>query len=305
MTDANLLLGYVNPAGLAGGSLRLDRERSVAALRPVADRLGLSLLEAAHGVHQVASANMIRALKAVSTYRGRDPRDFTLLAFGGSGPVHAATIARELGIREIVVPPAPGVFSAVGLLEARPEHHLVQTFIAELASLAPERLDGACERLLAAARSLAAGAGAEAAWEADLRYVGQAFELTLPAPPPPHDRRGLAVLADAFAEEHLRTYGHRAESEPVEIVNLRLVLRGAAARPTARATAGGACAAGARAACFGGRDLLEARVLGRGALGVEPTSGPLVVEEYDTTIVVPPGCRASLDPAGCVVVEVG
>ena len=305
VTDANLVLGYLSPAGLAGGSLTLDPERADAALRPIAERLGLSLLEVAHGVHRVVNANMIRALKAVSTYRGRDPREFALLAFGGGGPVHAAPIAGELDIREVVVPPAPGVFSAVGLLEARPEHHFVQTFIADLACLEPARLDAACARLLDSARALGAGAGAEVAWDADLRYVGQAFELTVPAPPPPHHRAGLAALAAAFEEAHLSTYGHRAGSEPMEMVNLRLLLRGAG-RATGSATSPGqGRVATVRRACFGDGVQLETGVVGRSDLAGGPAAGPLVIEERDSTIVVPPGWRASLDDAGCVILELG
>ena len=129
VTDANLVLGYINPSYLAGGEVRLDPSLAESSMRSaVAEPLGLSLLDAAHGVHAVANVNMIRAIRAVSTYRGRDPRDFALLAFGGSGPIHAADMARSLGINTVVVPPSPGLFSAVGLLQARPERHFVRTY---------------------------------------------------------------------------------------------------------------------------------------------------------------------------------
>ena len=130
VTDANLVLGYINPVQLAGGSVALRGDIAVESLRVnVAERLGLSLLEAAYGVHTIANISMIRAIRAVSTYRGRDPREFALLAFGGSGPIHAVGIARSLDISQVVIPPSPGVFSAIGLLEAQPEHHFVQTFL--------------------------------------------------------------------------------------------------------------------------------------------------------------------------------
>lgn len=130
VTDANVALGYINPVELAGGTLRLRAELAREALtRVIADPLGMELLDAAYRVYSLVNAHMIRAIKAVSTYRGRDPRDFALLAFGGSGPVHAAALARELGIETVVVPGAPGLFSAMGLLEAQTEHHFSRTFI--------------------------------------------------------------------------------------------------------------------------------------------------------------------------------
>ena len=134
VTDANLILGYINPSYLAGGEVELTSSLAESSIRStVAESLGLSLQDAAHGVHAVANVNMIRAIRAVSTYRGRDPRDFVLLAFGGSGPIHAADMARSLGIGTVVVPPSPGLFSAVGLLQARPEWHFVRTYFTNVA----------------------------------------------------------------------------------------------------------------------------------------------------------------------------
>ena len=134
VTDANLVLGYINPSYLAGGEVKLTPSLAESSMQSaVAEPLGLSLLDAAQGVHAVANVNMIRAIRAVSTYRGRDPRDFALLAFGGSGPIHAADMARSLGIGTVVVPPSPGLFSAVGLLQARPERHFVRTYFTNVA----------------------------------------------------------------------------------------------------------------------------------------------------------------------------
>ena len=134
VTDANLILGYINPSYLAGGEVELTSSLAESSIRStVAESLGLSLQDAAHGVHAVANVNMIRAIRAVSTYRGRDPRDFVLLAFGGSGPIHASDMARSLGIGTVVVPPSPGLFSAVGLLQARPEWHFVRTYFTNVA----------------------------------------------------------------------------------------------------------------------------------------------------------------------------
>ena len=145
VTDANLVLGYINPSHLAGGEVKLTPSLAESSMQStVAEPLGLPLLDAAHGVHAVANVNMIRAIRAVSTYRGRDPRDFALLAFGGSGPIHAADMARSLGIETVVVPASPGLFSAVGLLQARPVRQFVRTYFTKVAG---RRLQGDQPRL--------------------------------------------------------------------------------------------------------------------------------------------------------------
>src|SRR5205823_7176449 len=167
---------------------------------------------------------MIRAVKAVSTHRGRDPRDFVLLAFGGSGPVHAAAMARELGIGRVVVPPAPGLFSAFGLLDAAVEHHAVQTFLRRLTPRDADDLEAAYTRLAERALAELAAQGYSPdritlRRSADLRYLGQSFELTVPLAGDGTgrvDRHAVAALAAAFGEEHRRTYGHHL-SHPVEI----------------------------------------------------------------------------------------
>ena len=188
VTDANVVLGYISPAELAGGAVRLRPDLSARALEEsIATPLKTPLLEAAYGVHVVANVTMIRAIRAVSTYRGRDPRDFSLIAFGGSGPVHAAEMARSLGVRTVVVPPAPGLLSAVGLLEALPEYHFVQTHFAPVNGVDPDAVTDAFERMEdRAVRDLTREGypsdDIETRRAADLRYVGQAYELTVPCP---------------------------------------------------------------------------------------------------------------------------
>jgi N-methylhydantoinase A len=312
ITDANVVLGYINPRVVAGGAVPIDAGRAAAALARVAGPLGLALAAAAYGVYTLANASMIRAIKAVTTYRGRDPRDFALLAFGGSGPVHAAAMARLLGIRRVVVPPAPGLFSAVGLLQAVHEQDFVQTFFAPLAGLAPAALTSAFAALEARARAALAAEGLGGAAVvcdrlADLRYVGQAYELTVPAPAGALGPADLTALAARFGQEHERTYGHRADDEPVELVNLRVVARVAGgARPPLRLPAGAAAGAGERLAYFGPPDgWRPAPVLARADLAATPRPGPLIVEEYDATTVVPPGCAAWRDQWENIVIEVG
>jgi N-methylhydantoinase A len=324
ITDANLILGYLNPNELAGGTVKLDAGRARAVFETkVAEPLGLGLEEAAHGAHLIAASNMMRAIRAVSSERGRDPREYALCAFGGNGPVFAAEIAQALEMRRIVVPPAPGLFSAFGLLYAEVEHHYVRTVRHRVRGVVPALLDDAWSRLEAEARAQLAAEGfdehaARIRHSADLRYQGQSFELTIPVGPGPLDARALAHLEEAFGREHERTYGHRAGAdEPVEIISLRVVARGVAARsriperlsvitdPALRGVSRGrGSAASPSADVEGGRlrrvyfgpavGWIDTPILGRDDLagGCE---GPCIVEEYDATCVVPPAVRARLD----------
>ncbi|MEA2526574.1 MAG: N-methylhydantoinase, partial [Thermomicrobiales bacterium] len=220
ITDANVVLGYINPHALAGGAVRLRPELAEAALcEAVAGPLGLGLAEAAYGVHTVANVTMIRAIKAVSTYRGRDPRDFALLAFGGSGPIHAVGIARELGMSRVIIPPAPGLFSAGGLLAARHERHEVQTLFGRTEEVDLDTVNATFRRLEERAVGELSGNRTGATEvvcrrSADLRYVGQGYELTVPAPAGAIDPAAMAELVDVFGIEHERTYGHRATTAP-------------------------------------------------------------------------------------------
>jgi N-methylhydantoinase A len=297
LTDALVVLGYLNPEHLTGGEIALDADAAAHAIEAVAAPLGKEPLEAAYGVFQLAVATMTRAVKAVSTYRGRDPRDFVLCGFGGNGPVVAAAIARELQMRRVLVPPSPGVFSAAGLLLSEVEHEFLRTIPARSAS--EEALDAAYRDLEAEAeRVLAAEGVADAAVSrfADIRYAGQAYELTLPVAAGAPD---LGLIAADFNAEHHRTYGHASVDAPIDVVNVKLTARAAGngdapydplrglTGPTDKRT---------RRAYFGPEHgALEVPVLSRSAL---PRQGPLIVEEYDATCVVPPGCEVTLDALG-------
>jgi len=305
VTDAHVVLGYISPRALAGGRLRLDAEAARRALAErVARPLGLDLLEAAHGAHVIAVATMTRAVKAVSTYQGRDPRDFALLAFGGSGPVCAADLAGALEMRRVIVPPRAGLFSALGLLWARPERQVARTFFRPLGSLAAAEVERVLADLEAEARAGLAGP-VELRREAELRYAGQAYELTVAVADGPLE---VAALAEAFAREHQRTYGHRAESDPIDLVNLRVVaaLSGPPASPSdphPSPLPEGEGTHTERLAYFGkSQGLVPTPVLARGELG-EGRAGPLIVEEGDATCVVPPGASARLDERGNIVME--
>ena len=313
VTDANVVLGYISPEKLAGGAVELKPEIAEEILQQkVAEPLGTGLLETAYGIHTVANITMMRAIRAVSTYRGRDPRDFALLAFGGSGPVHAAGIARDLGIRRVIVPPAPGLLSAVGLLEALPEYHFVQTFFSRVSEVDPDALHNAYKQLESRAIEALKAEGYDDAdielrRSADLRYVGQAYELTVDAPAGRLTAADVVSLVAVFHDEHERTYGHKAPGEPVEIVNLRSAARGKTdlTRPERPATGGAASRGQSRDAYFGpdhGR--MQTPILSRSDLNTVPRHGPIVIDEYDATVVVPPDCAASLDQWNNIIIDV-
>jgi N-methylhydantoinase A len=312
VTDANLVLGYINPVQLAGGSVDLRGDMAVESLQVnVADRLGLSLLEAAYGVHTVANVSMIRAIRAVSTYRGRDPREFALLAFGGSGPIHAVGIARSLDISHVVIPPSPGVFSAIGLLEAQPEHHFVQTFVRRIDEVDTTEINEAYARIQERGTETLKSEGyvpTDITWErlADLRYVGQAYELTVPAAADYLRAEDIADLDRTFQLEHERTYGYRPNDEPVELVNLRISARAKSDQHSPNSPHGpdGTSNAGSREAYFGGEyGMFETPIVARTDIGADAMRGPFIIEEYDATVVVPPECIARLDKWNNVVIE--
>jgi len=321
LTDANAVLGYINPESLAGGSLPLDAEKARAVLEEkIAAPLGLPLLEAAHGVYRLAGASMVRAVKAVSTYRGRDPRDFTLVAFGGNGPICAVEMASLLGIRTVVIPPIAGLFSALGLLHATLEYQIVNTYMQradEHAFAGPLRQAYADLESRALATLSAQGYGSDRVVIerfADMRYADQGYELTVAVPEELILHGRPADMIEAFAAEHVRSYGHRAEDEPVDFVNLRVSAQASengskVFDPRALANAQGRGSSDGRSVSrqvfFGSDGLLDTPVIDRTSLSEDPARGPLVIEEYDVTSVVPPHGRASLDATGNIVVELG
>jgi N-methylhydantoinase A len=316
VTDANVVLGYINPGHLVGGALRLDAEKARAALRDqIAEPMGLSIEQAALGAHRIAASNMIRAIRAVSTERGRDPREFALFAFGGNGPLFACGLAQALGMKRIVVPPSAGLFSSFGLLYADVEHHLSRTFRRTLSEGHLAEVDRAWRELEAEARAQLTvegftGASARIVRSAAMHYVGQSFELVVPVPDGPIDATLARRLEAAFGEEHERVYGHRAgPDEPVELVSMQVVGQGLKegstvperVRPSRVEPEPGP----PRRAWFGEpHGWVETRVLRRSDLAKSVT-GPAIVEEYDATCLITPGARAHLDDGGNIVIELG
>ena len=311
ITDAGVALGHLNPSFLCGGELPINADASRRVLvDAVARPLGLEMDHAAWGARQVAIANMIRAIRAVSSERGRDPRDYALFAFGGNGALFATGMAEELGMRTIVVPPAAGLFSAFGLLYAEIEHHYSRTVRRGLRDADPASIDAIYRDLEAQADAQLAADGFDAghracARTAMLHYQGQIYELEIPVPAGRIDRAGLDALAESFGREHARTYGHRAGAEePVELVTAQVLGRGLGDRPRVPERlhlTDRSAESGARRAYFGRtHGWIDTPVVARAALA-GGGEGPCIVEEYDSTCLVPPGVRATVDGSGNLV----
>jgi N-methylhydantoinase A len=312
VTDANMVLGFLNPRALAGGSLPVDAALARQAVDThVARPLNLPLEDAAHGIRQVANVNMARAIRAVTVERGKDPRDMALMAFGGGGPVHAVDVARLLGIRTVLISPVSGVFSAAGMLAAEAVHEFIRPLLAPLVNVEASTVREALESMAADGRAALAVEGYDAAavqlrYAADVRYLGQSSQLTVPMPQGPFDA---LALRSAFERVYRETFGYISDGEPVELVNLRLSAVGTAAsrldfgglRLDDRALAG---ETGERLVSFArGESRIKVRLLPRAALEQGPVAGPAIIESYDTTIVVPPNCTARAAGAGCIAIE--
>jgi N-methylhydantoinase A len=298
VTDADLLLGWLDADSPLAGGVRLDRPAAAAAVSGLADELGLSLDEAAAGIARVASAEMAQAVRVVTVERGIDPRGLALVAFGGAGPLHAAGIAAELGMNRVLVPRAAGVLSALGLALSERRRDVVQSVLLTGDGLTDDAVAEAVERLaeraqseLGAAAEARPGAGVELRATYDLRYGGQAFELSIDGPLRP-DR---AWLREAFDRAHSDRYGYSDPDAELELVTVRV----AAALPGGQlpeAEAADPAPRRTRPALFDG-DRLDTAVLGPGAAEVD---GPAIFELPGATLVVPPGWRARSDADGVV-----
>lgn len=310
VTDANVALGFL-PAELAGGALQLDVEAARRAIdRHVAAPLGLAVEEAAYGIREVVNGNMARAIRAVTVERGVDPRDFTLLAFGGSGPVHACDLARTLGMTRVLFPPAPGVFTAMGMLAGNVEHHVLRPFATPLDRLDFAALGVAMSDMRAEALAALAGEGyapdrVSASYALDLRFRGQDSEIPVPvrSPGTEGDRDS---LRRAFLDAYRGMYGY-VSGDAVECVSIRLRAEGKGEHIvdfTALKMAAGSPGHGrhgTRRVWFDrAAGWVETQVLARASF-FGTREGPVVVESDDTTIVVPPDAVVSLDSSGNLV----
>ena len=304
VTDANVVLGRLNPAYFLGGEMGLDVEGARAAIEErLATPLGLSVTEAANGIVEIANAAMVNALHLISVQRGYDPRDFVLVGFGGAGPVHANALARDAEMPTLVIPRSPGIFSATGLLTTDLKRDAAITIMRRLDELDPAEAERTFAELEAAGRAELeqeglSGAAVEFVRQIDLRYVGQSYELTIPAGDD---------LVERFHVEHDRVYGFAAPAEPVEAVSLRLTSIGRIVKPPPRPLErGGTAEPKERRPVYFAEagDYVDCPIYDRYTLPAGAAlSGPAVVEEFDSTTVVHPGFTVSVDDLGNLVIE--
>jgi N-methylhydantoinase A len=309
ITDAHLIRGTLRSDTFLGGRMQVDAEASRRVFAPLAEQFSLSLEEIADSAIRLAEANIVRAIQQVSTERGRDPRDYVLVPFGGAGPLHAARVAEDLNIETVVVPPNAGVLSAAGLLLSDHVHYRARTRRLRVTADTIVEIRATVEALQEEARDYLASLGIEAAADFDrvleMRYVGQAFEVSVSLGDMNLANVSADVLSDLFAEAHRRIFEFaKAHGDPVEVVSFRV---GAKApppgMPAARPLRGGGVTSHRRAKLVERGEALEAVLLPRDGLSATALSGPALIEDGSSTIYVPPGWAAALDGEGNVVLN--
>lgn len=318
VTDANVVLGRLAPDAFLGGEMRLDREAAAHALRlRLAEKLDVDLERAASGMLEVATSSMANVVRQVTLQRGLDPRDFTLFAYGGGGPLHASAVARELSIGTVIVPQAPGLFSALGMLLADVRRDYVQTLFVRLDSVEMPELEAQYRRLEDEGRAALEASGIatdDVAFEraADMRYVGQehAVSVRMPASVALEDARG--EMKRRFDAAHQQHYSHSASAEPADVVSLRVTAIGRLAKPALREIDHGGMlpAAAARTAdrsvTFDGHGPVSTAVYDRARLlEGNVIEGPAVIEEDASTTLVSPRDVASINRYGHIVLRIG
>jgi N-methylhydantoinase A len=307
-TDANVALGRLNPVTFLGGRMSIDADLAREAIRSkIGEPLGLDVEEAAAGILKISNNNMSAALRLVTIQRGYDPREMSLISFGGAGGLHCAELARELEIPEVIVPPFPGMVSALGLLFADLRHDLSHAYVAEETSVDFEAANALFAALEAEARGrlereVTPGAAIELSRAVDFRYVGQVRTITIGLDNGGFDRETLAGAVARFHDEHEREFGYAREGFPVETAVVRVAGRGETIKVALQAlakaiqTESGDPVKGTRETYFDRHGYLETTIYERGRLapGFE-LRGPAILEEKDSTILVPPSARAVVD----------
>ncbi|MEI6097726.1 MAG: hydantoinase/oxoprolinase family protein, partial [Alphaproteobacteria bacterium] len=314
VTDANVVLGRLAPTDFLGGAMTLDRDAAEAVMTGLASQLGLTLHQAAEGVLTILNANMANAIRSRTVQKGIDPRGFALVAMGGAGPLHGADVAAMLGIPEVIVPPYPGITSAMGLLVTDLKYDAVQTLFQTSGRLDLDRINSDLATMQAdLAQRFAADHLDPAAITysrlGDLRYAGQGYELKVTIPDGVLDSAAMDVVLQGFHAAHAAEYGHAFVSSPVEIVNLRVTGRGALPRlqPTQTQPGGALADALIRHAevVFRSGTTLRPHTTAlyrRSALPSGATfAGPAIVLQKDTTTVIPPGWTATAHISGSLI----
>jgi len=310
VTDAHLVRGTLRADAFLGGRMAVDPEAARRALEPLATRFGLAVEEIADSVVRLAEVSIVRAIQRVSTERGRDPRDYVLVPYGGAGPLHAARVAEDLAIGTVVVPPHAGVLSASGLLLSDHVHYRTRTRRLTVSEASMGAIRETVEALQAEARDYLAALGIEAEADFDrvleMRYLGQAFEVPVSLSGMDLDGLRAEELAASFAEAHRRVFEFaKPHGDPVEVVSFRVGVRAPPPMPAmGRAPANGRALP--RSARLTERDeALEAGLLARAELGPDAMTGPLLIDDGSATIYAPPGWTAAADGHGNAILTKG
>ena len=318
VTDANVVLGRMDPKNFLGGEMGLDTDAARTVVQGLAGRLGLSPEEAAAGIVTIVNNNMANAIRSRTVQKGIDPRDYTLVAFGGAGPLHGAEVARVLSIPEVIVPPFPGITSAVGLLTSDLKYETIQTGFHVSGQIDFERINADFDGMTDGLGAQFAGDGIALPTvrferAADIRYVGQGYELRVEVPAGILDAAALDAVFEAFHRQHEAEYGHCFRDSPIELVNLRL----AGVAETPKIARPVPLSGGSREAAlvktgkvlFRIGDSLDAYDTGfyrRDRLPVgETLAGPAIVLQTDSTTVVPPDCTVTAEANGNLIIKVG
>jgi N-methylhydantoinase A len=317
VTDANVILGRLSPERFLGGEMRLDRNAAITALRDrLAQALNVSLERAAAGMLQVATSAMANAVRHVTLERGLDPRDFTLVAYGGGGPLHAASVAKELSIGKIIIPSAPGHFSAVGMLMADLRRDYVQTLFERMDDLEMFQLEDQFKKLEAEGQAALEAAGISTdriVFEraADMRYVGQEHAVAVRMPANVGDESARVEIKRLFDEAHELRYSHSAPEESADIVSLRVSAIGRLGKPQfsqigqGQRTPPASARRGIRSVIFDGA-AVEAPVYDRTKLlQGNVINGPAIIEEAASTTVVEPGDTVTVNAFGHLIMQLG
>jgi N-methylhydantoinase A len=317
VTDANLVLGRLGADRFLGGEMKLDVGAAETALRErIAQPLGLTVTEAADGILRIAATAMSYAVKGVTTERGLDAADFALCAYGGAGPLHAVAIANEIGIREVIVPFAPGVFSAFGMLFSDLRYDYVRTGLTRLEDASFDVIERIYKELedqgrVAITATKVAPQKITIKRAADMRYVGQEHPVTVDLPLKVFAKQDRAAIKQHFDELHLVRYGTSAPQEPAEIVSLRTTVTGVMRKPPQEKLKRGsaapprAAATGKRKAYFGDRFISTPTYARAALLAGNRITGPALIEEYASTTVLSPGDRMNVDPYGNLIITTG
>jgi len=308
ITDANVILGRINPDYFLGGEMSLDAEASRRAMAGIAEELGVSPVEAAKGIVRVANSTMARSIRYVTTERGYDPREFCIVAFGGAAPVQVVDLAEAVGIGEVIIPPSPGVFSAFGFLVADVVHHYVKTVYIKASEANADRVEAIFREMEETGSTQldedeAPRPDRRLDRFVDMRYIGQSHELNVPAPSEIAED-GIEEIVRHFHSIHMKHYGYSMPDEEAALVSFRLVARGIRSKPAVevKSTLGGDVSEalkGSRHVNLGDGSWIECDVYDRELLN--PGSliqGPCVVEEWDTTTIVNGGYRMEVDAWG-------